>query len=451
MGRDELQELVDNPNETLDVEYKEWLNLKDDGGARAALARHIAALANHGGGTIVLGFSNTMQFAGPNPFPNISYDRDLIASIVKKYLEPPLQCNAHMVKSASGHQHPVIVVPPHGAVPVCARADGPMVSGRTAGINKGVYYTRKPGPESAPVISAADWSPIIRRCVMHERSAVLALIDAALRGQTAPASGVVDRLKIWHESARTAFLRGVEERKAPPEVTKCHFQFSYLIDAGGQQLDRNQLPTILRQVNAEVRDLVHTGWSMFHVFDRRDIAPVFAVDTASGEGDEDFLECFVPTAIPGFNLTDMWRVSADGKGTLFRNYWEDAPALNAQHGLKPGTWFSPNIMVQELAEFVRHARGMAERFDAPTAVSFRCEWCGLAGRQVHDVSALWFEGHAADSGDRRIGYGTWPLSALLNHWPEIVSALAAQVARLFGISHVLTPAWVQGQAPTWRR
>jgi hypothetical protein len=54
--------LVDDPNETLEVEYKDWLDLSNNG-VRPDLARHIAALANNGGGSIVFGFTNTMQFA----------------------------------------------------------------------------------------------------------------------------------------------------------------------------------------------------------------------------------------------------------------------------------------------------------------------------------------------------------------------------------------------------
>lgn len=49
----ELQGIVDDPNETLATEYKSWLDLLDNPEARADTARHIAALANHGGGTIM--------------------------------------------------------------------------------------------------------------------------------------------------------------------------------------------------------------------------------------------------------------------------------------------------------------------------------------------------------------------------------------------------------------
>ena len=113
----ELQELVENPNETLEVEYKSWLDLVDVSEARADLARHIAALANHGGGKIVFGFTDSMDYAGQNPFPKVVYDRDLIASIVKRYLDPTFQSDVRIVKSALGNDHPVVIIPPHGASP----------------------------------------------------------------------------------------------------------------------------------------------------------------------------------------------------------------------------------------------------------------------------------------------------------------------------------------------
>ena len=44
-----------NPAEDLDAEYKSWLDLRMESD-RANLARAVIALANHGGGVIVLGF-----------------------------------------------------------------------------------------------------------------------------------------------------------------------------------------------------------------------------------------------------------------------------------------------------------------------------------------------------------------------------------------------------------
>lgn len=50
----DLQDLIAVPRETLGIELKAWLDLTDKT-VRANIARHVAALANHGGGYMVLG------------------------------------------------------------------------------------------------------------------------------------------------------------------------------------------------------------------------------------------------------------------------------------------------------------------------------------------------------------------------------------------------------------
>ncbi|MGH7840029.1 MAG: AlbA family DNA-binding domain-containing protein [Candidatus Binataceae bacterium] len=446
-SRTELQELVESPNESLAVEYKGWLDLMDGAEARADLARHIAALANYGGGHIVFGFTDDMQFAGANPFPKVSYDHDLIARIVRKYLEPPFQCDVRMITSSANNTHPVIIVPGHGAAPICAKSGGPIIDGKNRGITQGVYYTRKPGPESAPILTSLEWSPIIRRCAMHERSAILGAVDAALRGASTALVSDADALKLWHDAARQAFQREIVDQGERAELAERHFQFTYAIQrSDGQQLDPNQLAAILREVNGEVRDLVHTGLSMFYIYTRPEIAPIFVTDPESGQGDQDFLQCTLARRTDA----EMWRLSIDGKATLIREYWEDNVDDNVRLGSTPGSWFSPNITTRALAEFVRHARGLTERFDAPVAVSFRCEWLGLDKRQVFDPHGRWV-GLGSGRGDRRVSTGTWPVGALSSDWPEIVAALLAPLARLFGLGDTLTARWVLGQAGTWLR
>jgi hypothetical protein len=246
-------------------------------------------------------------------------------------------------------------------------------------------------------------------------------------------------------------LKDVAARDLPPFYSKSYYQFSYAIDReDGQLLDANRLIDILRQVNAEVRDLVWTGWSMFHPFTGSTIGPFFNTDESSGQGDRDFLECaLLRDKDPGFLATDMWRVSVDGKATIIRCYEEDHVGFTAQTGLAQGTWFSPQMMVCALAELVRHARGMAERFDSPTSVSFRCEWNGLEDRILHDPRGRFFREHRART-DRRVTTGTWPVSSLGNALEEIVSDLAQPVVRLFTNDFAVSPQWVRGQRPRWK-
>jgi len=452
-SKDELQDLVDSPNETLGAEYKSWLDLADSAADRANTARHIVALANHGGGYIVFGFTDALQFAGANPFAKVVYNRDLIAGIVKKYLEPPFQCDVSSVASAAGDNHPIVIVPPHGSVPICAKGGGPEINGKPQGIVQGTYYIRKSGPESAPITTAAEWAPIIRRCAMHERAAIIGAVDAALRGGAAGALDTADALKKWHDAARVVFLKDIAKRKAPEEFAKWHWQPSYAIErSDGQRLNPSALIEVLRQVNLESKDTVgNIGWTMFYPFTRAGIAPYFESDPASGEGEQDFLECaLLRDAEACVRHPDMWRVSPAGKATIIRDYCEDDAEWNKTLSVNRGTWLSPNMMARSLAEFVRHARGFSERFDAPTTVFFRCDWHGLGDRRFYDTEGLWMDYHVARS-DHRTASGAWPVSTLANGWADIVAALAAPAIRAFTTEWVMSADWVRGQAPKWRR
>lgn len=450
-SKTELQELLDSPNETLSAEYKEWLELADNNEAKASTARHIAALSNFGGGYLIFGITDALEFAGPNPFPQVTYSRDQISSVVKRYLEPAFQCDVHNIVSAAGNTHPVVVVPPHGAVPICAKASGPEVKGQAKGIVRGTYYTRKPGPESAPITTEAEWLPIIRRCVMHERASILGAIDAALRGARSQ-EDVADALRVWHDAARAVFLKDIAERQGRPEWAKWHWQASYAIErSDGQRLEPGSLVEVLRQVNLESKELIDVGWSAFFPFTRSGIEPHFRSDPASGEGEEDFLETALmrdPQGARGRH-PDLWRVSPNGKATIVRDYWEDDPGLNKQLGKTPGTWLSPQMAARDLAETVKHARGLSERFAGATTVYFRCEWRGLEGRRFHDPQGLWMDYHISGS-DQRVANGAWPVGALASAWHEIVAELAAPLIRAFTTDWRMSPAWVLGQAKKWK-
>ena len=72
-----LERYLVNPTEDLDIEYKGWLDLRKNPD-RANLAKAVIALANHGGGVIVLGFEDrsTGLAATPKPaeIPDVTQD-----------------------------------------------------------------------------------------------------------------------------------------------------------------------------------------------------------------------------------------------------------------------------------------------------------------------------------------------------------------------------------------
>ena len=208
MEDDDLKDYVDNPQETLQVELKSWLDLTGKV-TRANIARHICALVNHGGGILVFGFKDDRSVDTSTPdLP--SYTTDTFSGITKAYLSPPVQCIAREVVSSTGNRHIVVLVPIHGVTPVCAKAGGPHNSkGVPQGISSGTHYHRATRPESAPVNTEAAWRPILHRCV-NEREALLSSLTALIRGtpalSPAPAVGANERLRGWHDTCHSHFL-----------------------------------------------------------------------------------------------------------------------------------------------------------------------------------------------------------------------------------------------------
>src|SRR5688572_29508284 len=94
--REEAVRLLAFPNETLSVEYKSWLSLADNHG-RATLAKAAKALANHGGGVIVMGMRADESVGGalssqPRPGGLTRYTPDEINATINRYADPAFHC-----------------------------------------------------------------------------------------------------------------------------------------------------------------------------------------------------------------------------------------------------------------------------------------------------------------------------------------------------------------------
>lgn len=107
------------------MELKEWVDLNDEV-SRAKIARHLAALCNHGGGYILFGVRDDGSPA-TDRVPDISmYSRDTIGGIIDRYLASPFQCEVfHVSRRGTAGMCAVVRVPGHGSVPVCAKRNGP--------------------------------------------------------------------------------------------------------------------------------------------------------------------------------------------------------------------------------------------------------------------------------------------------------------------------------------
>lgn len=436
IGRTDLQDLVDYPRETLDIELKEWIDLGDKA-AQAKLAKHIAALANHGGGYLVFGFCDDESVAPNRPADLSSYSRDTFGMIVGRYLSPAFQCDVVLVQSSSGQTYPVVRVPSHGSTPICAKIDGPHnPKGQPQGIRAGTYYVRKLGPKSEAARGVEDWQPLIRRCVVFDRDILLSDIARAVQPRTGASSPAVsDQLKTWHEESKARWQSIVERATAfrwLVDIEANHCQLSYVILAEeGVGIPAGELQTVLEQVNRDVRETVWTGWSMFYPFTRPEIASALHPEFEDGTGVDVLESNLISDGDFDISLPDYWRYSADGRATIIRPYREDRKRTVEENGRAAGTWISPETVIRETSELVTHARVMADRYEG-SRVAFRCTWRGLARREIDDFNnAHWSPGRHSRA-DQRTTSGTWDAPVLTASWHEVVAELSCPILGLFG-------------------
>jgi hypothetical protein len=162
----ELVALVDHPREDVATEIKGWLDLAQKS-ERANVARELIALVNHGGCSLLFGFTDEptgWHPCGPCPYDLSNYSPDELNNILKKHAEPAFECYTYHITSTAGSAHEVVRVPGGHMMPIRAH-------GGPAGSNlvDHCYYIRRPGPESAPPDSGREWDELITRCVENNR------------------------------------------------------------------------------------------------------------------------------------------------------------------------------------------------------------------------------------------------------------------------------------------
>lgn len=437
MAETDLSDLVDSPRETLEVELKGWMDLSEPV-VRANLARHAAALANHGGGYVVFGFKDDLTVDPARPDSLDDHNRDTFSAIVKKYLSPSFQCEVVRVENKDHLTFPVVRVPGHGRRPVVARANGPTgKNGKVQGIQTGYCYVRKPGPESAPAITEEEWAPLIRRCVINDRDGLLRDFAALVQSPVPPTPDSGARLAAWDKATDERYLVALAAAAPidwPVELTKNRYLLSYMITTEDDEtIPPDALRRVLDEVNNEVRDVVWTGWSMFYPFSRDEIAPVVMPENEDGSGVE-----VLETNLIGKSRTahhDFWRVSADGRASVVRAYGEDSPGACKYRNLSAGEWLSPETVLRDTTELVTHARLLSTRYAAATRIKFRCNWSGLAGRQLADFDQRisWGSTRPA-SADARAVEGEFSVAQVTADWETVVADLGCPVLRLFNLN-----------------
>jgi hypothetical protein len=425
---DDLEPLLSAPAEALNVEHKSWLDLRGDDEDKALLAKAAIALANEGGGVIVIGFREDRPnlISEPRPAAIAVYDLDLINGIIRRFASPSFHCTLTLLPHPkTGHEHAVIQVPGGLGVPVMSKSGTP---GKT--IHPHLCYMRKPGPESAPPENQADWDRLLTRCLRNRREDMLdAIRNIVLGGASAPApaaSSEAERQEAFVAAARATWETLVNDLPddAPARCPLGRYELDYALLG---DFDKPSLTELLDKLRLTVAH--RSNWPEFWVPTRPEIEPVPINDT---------IQCWLGTPAMGERdpgHVDFWRASPEGRMFLLRGYLEDIGGWPG-HPIEPGTIIDIREPVWRVAECLDHARILGSLL-APGQefkVLSRARWYGLSGRHLSSFDvrqAFFMRDYRRSQQDEFAVERTLDVRQIADNLPEIIHPLLQPLYELF--------------------
>ena len=370
---EELQSLLQTPSESLSVEYKSWLDLSQNPG-KATLAKAAIALANEGGGVIVLGMREDTGEGGelrsqPRPAALGRCSQDDINAVIGRYADPAFHCSLMFASHPiTGHEHAFVIVPGGINVPVMCRRTCEGV------ISQHRCYIRKPGPRSEEPFTAEEWRGVLERCVQARRESMLDAIRVIIQGHGSPVPTVAahNALATFSDVARSRWHQLVADLPPDDDARMPHGRYEIEVEIIGVK-NAGSVREMLRRMT-EAGRIKHTGWGPFVMLTREPFQPIPVdgnVEAWIGRPTKD-------RAARDPWHCDFWRAHPSGLLFLLRGYAEDS-----SNSVKPATILDVTMPIWMVGEAMLYASRLARLFgDGDPDILMRCCYYGLRGRRL---------------------------------------------------------------------
>ncbi|UIK16253.1 helix-turn-helix domain-containing protein [Rhizobium leguminosarum] len=352
----QMEEDLRHRSEKLNVEFKAWMDIsKSNKDGQAKIARHIAAIANYGGGRLYFGVDDD---GNPEPlseaFGPEHYRSDATHNLLKTRLGPALQCEVHFTEFTNGVTYPVVHIPSHGATPIGAKDENSFMH----------VYVRSIGPESVKVSNYQQWDIILKRCMRFrdveavqtreedDLTRTQAMTKAITESVTAsvlkilaenmglaPAAGQdVDWTTIaaLTEGARQEFVRQInafdfgttETDQQVREIADKHVAAGYaLLGAESNFLTLERPHRLLREASEEMDKVASFGWHDFIVLTNSDVSPRTRLWFIDGKDITGVEGMRVDAKTIYFGEYDYWRAYGNSVFVTTKSYREDYQRL----------------------------------------------------------------------------------------------------------------------------
>ncbi|MBA3425596.1 MAG: ATP-binding protein [Rubrobacter sp.] len=353
------------------MELKDWLDL-GQGEHKADLVKAILALANHGGGYVLIGYDDVTRDPSLRPANFVSgYDQDTVNGIVRSYADPQIHIQVEHSPDARGNNHPVVIVPGGHSVPVRCKRDGP----NRVHVRQHSIYIRRPGPTSEEPQTAQEWQELIRRCVLNDRNNLLEQVSSILQPHSATTetegAPVSDLHRSWLENSQERFEE-LNDQSFDGIIDQGPFALGYWRAAYTITPERTDLS--LPFFRDELRRIVgnETGWPVGIFMER---------DGARPRPHEGCVELWLAEAMQDPAVSDYWKACPNGSFVLFRGYQEDSTEW--EQARNPGEQFDFLTPIWRVGEVLLHGYRFADRFSGEGAsMRVTMMWTGLEGRML---------------------------------------------------------------------
>lgn len=370
-------------SEDLEIEFKRSLPLGEKAG-KAKLAKEICALANHGGGWIVLGREDDGSYPDALPEDLAGASQDSINQIASTYLQPAPHCSIRWMKpNEVSFEVLVIWVSPLGVSPVSGAKNGPDgEKGGTVGITKGTHYIRKAGPVSAPIESPDEWQTVIRRCVLSDKTSLLAALTTMLdRPSPVPEDEEGSTLDADVEHVIAAWKDEAANNPYEVDLSQSFICYGFqLVDA--EPVTTSEITKCLRSRSADTR-----GEHQFFEYGFSSPYKPFVIEVAGIAGLE------VRATSSDIDHRSAWRLSEALSGVEVISYWEDTAWIKSSVERRSSrTWEKGKAIwiKQQVAYcegFLRVVKQIADFFGYDGSIRLRVMFSGLTGRKLNSPDA----------------------------------------------------------------
>lgn len=418
----ELQPLVSQPLEELGVEHKGWLDLTSKE-HKATLAKAAIALANHGGGFIVIGMADHRSRFQSQPPPSGSppLTQDDINSAIHRYATPRFHCEMHLVEHPQTKiKHPVIIVPADLSVPVMAKrnVEGVIAQHRC--------YVRKAGPCSEEPQTEGEWRGLLDRCLQSRRADMLESIRTIVLGQPGsptPESDLHGQLKSFCDDshARWKALTANLPERAAARFPHGWYEMGFRLVGARSAQNLGEINDRL----SEARKIKLSGWTPFlnlEVPGWESYAHDGSVEAWLGRPRRD-----EPLERDPW-VCDYWRVAIDGTLYTICGYLEDGTDQ-----IDRGTILDVSSPISRVGEALLFADRFGQSFEDVEHIEILCQFSGLSGRRLGSLTGYrgFFDGRSCNSASITLD-GQATSQQIQDNMVEMIHQLLIPLYELFG-------------------